>query len=86
MERLQSQFEYRFLSDLQSLQSRATLLNHYSAYTGHVDYIDDDLARYRQATAEALSQQAAAWLSADKAGAVIVVPEPESAATAGVTP
>jgi zinc protease len=77
MERLKNQFEYTFLSSLQSLLQRATQLNEYDAYTGSPDYLAKDLARYRAVTAEGLSKAAATWLEPDLAARVVVVPEPK---------
>lgn len=82
MERLKNQFEYGFLSGLESLQERAVKLNEYDAYTGSPDYLAKDLARYRGATAQSLMTAAAEWLAPDKAGRIIVLPEEN----AGVTP
>ncbi len=75
MERLKNNFEYGFLSGLESLLGRATQLNEYDAYTGSPDYLAKDLARYRGATAEGLTKAAATWLKPDLAARVVVRPE-----------
>ncbi len=75
MARLKNQFEYGFLSGLESLLQRATQLNEYDAYTGSPDYLAKDLARFRGATAEGLSTAAATYLKPDLAGRIVVRPE-----------
>ncbi|MDO9280700.1 MAG: pitrilysin family protein [Pseudomonadota bacterium] len=75
MARLKNQFEYGFLSSLESLLQRATQLNEYDAYTGSPDYLAKDLARFRGATAEGLSKATATYLKPDLAGRIVVRPE-----------
>ena len=81
MERLKNQFEYGFLTTLESLQERAVKLNEYDAYTGSPDYLAKDLARYRGVTAEGLRAAAAEWLASDKAGRIVVQPEVKAEVT-----
>ncbi|MES2641697.1 MAG: pitrilysin family protein [Myxococcota bacterium] len=75
MTRLKNQFEYGFLSGLESLLQRATQLNEYDAYTGSPDYLAKDLARFRGATAEGLQKAAATWLKPELAAKIVVRPE-----------
>lgn len=75
MERLKNTFEQDFLSNLESLLERAMLLNRYDAYTGSPDYLAKDLARYRGATPQGLSDAAKSWLAAEKAARILVNPE-----------
>ncbi|MDP2313147.1 MAG: pitrilysin family protein [Pseudomonadota bacterium] len=75
MARLKNQFEYGFLSGLESLLQRATQLNEYDAYTGSPDYLAKDLARFRGATAEGLASATATWLKPELVGRVVVRPE-----------
>ncbi|MDP2307828.1 MAG: pitrilysin family protein [Pseudomonadota bacterium] len=78
MARLKNQFEYGFLSGLESLLQRATQLNEYDAYTGSPDYLAKDLARFRGVTAEGLTTATATYLKPDLAGRIVVQPEPEA--------
>lgn len=80
MERLKNQFEYGFLSGLESLFERAVKLNEYDAYTGSPDYLSKDLARFRNVTAEGLRDAAARYLVPENMAKAIVVPKPEQEA------
>lgn len=75
MERIKNKFEYDFLDNLQSLQNRAVALNEYWAYTGSPDYVNQDLARYREATPEAVRDTAARYLKPALAGIVVIEPK-----------
>jgi predicted Zn-dependent peptidase len=75
MARLKNNFEYGFLAGLESLLGRATQLNEYDAYTGSPDYLAQDLARFRGATADALSRVTADYLKPELAARVVVLPE-----------
>ncbi len=77
MERLRNQTEYETLSSLQTLQDRALRLAQYAAYTGDPGWLDEDLARFRQATPRGLSAAAKKWLVDGKPARVIVVPRAE---------
>jgi predicted Zn-dependent peptidase len=80
MQRLKNQFEYTFLTGLESLQERAVKLNEYAAYTGSPDYLSQDLARFRNATAQGLSDAAKTWLDPQKMAKIVVLPKPATEA------
>ena len=69
-----------FFSQLQSVMRRASLLNAYETWKGDPGFIDQDLARYRNATPAGLLQAAKATL--DPKGRVIlhVIPRKEEKA------
>ncbi len=75
--RAQNQYEMGFFSQLQSVMRRASLLNAYETWKGDPGFIDQDLARYRNATPGALLKVAQETL--DPKGRVIlyVVPKKE---------
>ena len=75
MQRLKNQFEYNFLTELESLQARAVRLNEYDAYTGSPDYLAQDLARFRAVSAASLSEATKTWLAADKMAKIVVLPK-----------
>ncbi|MSP55754.1 MAG: insulinase family protein [Myxococcales bacterium] len=77
MERVHNQFDYGFLDNLQSLQNRAVQLNQYWAYTGSPDYLAKDLARFQDATPEAIRDATARWLRPELAGVVVIEPRPK---------
>jgi len=52
LQRALNQWEASFVSRLESLDDRASLLNRYWLYTGDHGYVDEDLQRYRSATLE----------------------------------
>lgn len=74
LERVVNQYEVGFLESLESLSGRASALNRYYWLTGTPDYIATDLARYTNATAEAI-QAVAADLTLDRAAVLRVRPE-----------
>jgi zinc protease len=65
--------ELAFLQGLESLHARATRLNRYVQAYGTADKLQDDVDRYRKATAEDLAR-AAAGLTADRAALVRILP------------
>ncbi len=67
----------QFISSLESLQSRASALNRYRYLTGTTDFLTQDLARYTNATEDAI-KAAAAKLVSDSAGIIHVFPEIKS--------
>lgn len=78
--RAQNQYEMAFFSQLQSVMRRASLLNAYETWKGDPGFIDQDLARYRNASPAGLLQAAKATL--DPKGRVIlhVIPRKEEKA------
>ena len=74
LERVRNQYEVRFLHQLESLHSRASALNRYNTLLGQPDFLEQDLARYRQATTEGV-RYAASLLTAERACSLRVVPE-----------
>lgn len=74
LERAKNDYELAFLQSLQSLGTRAQLLNLYQAETGDPGYLDKDLARYRTATAEGVQKWAEQTLNPDRRVILRVVP------------
>ena len=58
MERARNQIESGFLHGLESLRSRATILNRYWASHGRSNWIAEDLERYRSVTAHGVREAA----------------------------
>ncbi len=76
LERTRNQIEVMALRDLESLQGRASQLNHYWALIGDPGGLEKDLERYRSVTAGDV--KAAAALLSDERRAVVRI-RPESA-------
>ncbi len=74
MARLQNQHELQFLQGLESLLERAEMLARYDAYTGKLDFLGTDLARFRDATASDLQKAALAYLDPDAKARIEVRP------------
>ncbi|MCB9795808.1 MAG: insulinase family protein [Alphaproteobacteria bacterium] len=79
MERARNRYEMATLRSLESLQARASALNRYNVAVGRPDYLEEDLARYRDATPEGV-MQAAASLSAERRCVIRVTPVAAEAA------
>ena len=75
MERLHNQHRIGTFLELEPLQNRAESLNRYWAYTGTVDGLAADVARFNDATPASLSASAARWLKPELAARIVVVPE-----------
>lgn len=75
LERQKSQIEFRTLSRLQSLLSKADMLNQYQFFFGEPDSFKRDLDRYRDATTEKVRQWAANVLTPDHRLVMRVIPE-----------
>ncbi|MRG91628.1 M16 family metallopeptidase [Polyangium spumosum] len=73
--RAKNQFETSFVSRLQSVTARASMLAQYETYVGDPGYAEKDLARYRAVTPEALQRTAKSTL--DTNARVIIHVEPE---------
>jgi zinc protease len=78
--RAQNQFEMSFFSQLQSMMRRASLLNGYETWKGDPGFVDQDLARYRNATPAGLLQAAKATLDPKARVIIHVVPKKEDKA------
>lgn len=61
-----TEFEVGFFGGLTSIQGKADLLNSYHTRTGDPGYLTKDLARYQNATAEAVNAAFVQWLPPDK--------------------
>ena len=65
LKRAQAKWEYRYVSGLERIGGfggKADLLNQYNTYWGSPGKFEDDLNRYRNATAGAVSSTVARWL------------------------
>ncbi|MBK8254015.1 MAG: insulinase family protein [Polyangiaceae bacterium] len=75
--RAQNQYEMGFFSQLQSVMRRASLLNAYETYKGDPGFIDQDIARYRNATPAAVLAAAKETLDPKARVILHVVPKAE---------
>jgi zinc protease len=78
MERCRAQAEAQFVYRLQTVGGfggKGDQLNAYNVFLGDPAYFDRDLARYRGASAAALQQAAARWLTPDTRVVLSVVPQ-----------
>jgi len=80
LRRAQNQFETGFVSRLQSVNERASLLNIYQMAVGDPGYADKDLARYRAATAAQVQATVKATLDPNARVIIRVVPKEAPAA------
>jgi predicted Zn-dependent peptidase len=76
--RAKNQFETGFVSRLQSVQARASMLNLYEVWTGDPGYADKDLERYRSATAAGILATAKTYLKPNARVILTVVPRAPS--------
>jgi len=74
LKRAKSQVAFAFVDRLQSIATRARLLNTYFAERGDPGYVNQDLARYEQATAGAVHAQARKTLTLNGRVIVRVIP------------
>ncbi len=81
LERERAQVEFRTLRGLQSILSRANLLNSYQFFFGEPDSFKRDLDRYRNATTEDVRSWAEKTLTPDARLILRVVPELKSPKT-----
>ena len=77
LQRAKNQWEASFVSRLESLDSRASLLNRYWLYTGDHGYVARDLQRYRGATIDDIRNAAEQVLVPDRL-VMWIVPEGEA--------
>lgn len=77
--RAKNQFETGFVSRLQSVQARASMLNLYELWKGDPGFANKDLERYRAATAAGLLATAKATLGSNGKVLLTVVPRAPAA-------
>jgi zinc protease len=85
LRRAQNQYETSFVSRLQSLAARASMLNHYETWKGDPGFFDRDLQRYRDVTPASLLAVAKSTFDLSSRVILRVVPKdapPEPAAPA----
>ncbi|MGD0674771.1 MAG: pitrilysin family protein [Polyangiaceae bacterium] len=78
LERARSGYELEFVDRLQSIPERASLLNMYEAETGNPGFAQQDLDRYRKATAPALLSYAKTVLLPDAVVVLTIAPKKEA--------
>ncbi|MCL2724167.1 MAG: insulinase family protein [Polyangiaceae bacterium] len=78
LERAKNMIETSFVTRLESLRERASLLNMYEAEVGDPGYTEKDLARYRTASAAGIQKVAETFLLPNARVVIRVVPKKES--------
>ncbi len=68
-------YEKSALGELEPLLGRAEKVQTWNFYTGHPDYLEQDLARYRALDADGLARAVSRYLAPDRAGVLRVLPE-----------
>jgi len=86
LQRAKNQIAFDFVDRLQSIASRARLLNLYWAEKGDPGYVNKDLERYNQATAAGVHEQAKKTITLGGRVILRVVPERASPKTPGKQP
>ena len=82
MERCRAQAEAQFVYRLQTVGGfggKGDQLNAYNVFLGDASFFDRDLARYRNASAEALQRAAGEWLQPEQRIVLSVVPRGQAA-------
>jgi zinc protease len=74
VERVKNGIEANFLGQLETIDSKADLLNQYYFYTGTPDYFSKDLARYRAVQPADVQNAVRQWLPAGKRFELSIVP------------
>jgi predicted Zn-dependent peptidase len=82
LQRAKNQYETSFVSRLQSVAERASLLNRYEAAKGDPGYAEKDLQRYRDVTPASLQAAMKAVLDPGARVVLRVVPKPKDTAPA----
>jgi zinc protease len=77
LDRARNDYEMAFVDRLQGVEARASLLNAYQAALGDPGYVQRDLDRYRNATAQDLQNQAKKVLLPDAVAVLTIVPKPQ---------
>lgn len=82
-ERAVNQFEAAFYARMETIGSKADMLNNYFVFTGNPDYFNEDFARYRAIDPRDIQTMARTFLRDDGRVVMSVVPngKPELAAT-----
>ncbi len=78
LERAKNQYEMAFVDRLQGIEERASLLNMYQAEKGDPGYVQQDLDRYRKATADDVVKYAKDVLNPGAMVVLTIVPNKES--------
>ena len=94
LQRAVTGFEVGFYQQMESLLSRAEMLQRYQHFTGAADYVEQDLARYRAVEPEGVRAAVERWLAPAKAATLLVLPtdgeptdsEPTDGETGEVSP
>jgi zinc protease len=79
-------YKKSFYQRVEGAQSRASLLATYVLHTGSADYIEQDLARYTQATPESVHAAARQWLNPQAFVRLDIVPRAAAAAPPPAAP
>lgn len=74
-------WEVGFLWGLEDLLDRAETLQDYQFHLGRTDFIEEDLQRYRDVTAESIQTLIGSYLLEEKSARLIVAPEPKEQET-----
>jgi zinc protease len=75
VQRVLNQYELAFFERLERIATKADQLNAYYFYTGRANRFNEDLARFRAVTPEAVSAAAATWLDTYRRVVLSVVPQ-----------
>jgi zinc protease len=68
-------YEVQFFENLESIQGKANLLNHYNYLTGDPGYIEEDLERYRSTTKGMLKKVLKRYLPLERRVILQILPE-----------
>jgi len=74
LERARAEFKKSFYGRIDNVQSRAATISSYFQHTGKGDYLQQDLARYLDATPQKVQQAAKQFIQLDKAVRLDIVP------------
>ena len=74
LQRAVTGFEVGFYHQMESLLSRAEMLQRYQHFTGAADYVEQDLARYREVDPAGVKAAVEQWLAPAKAASLVVLP------------
>ncbi|MDC0683621.1 M16 family metallopeptidase [Sorangium atrum] len=85
LDRAKNQYETAFVTALESVAGRASMLNRYETSKGQPGFVEQDLKRYRDATAESLQAYAKSTLDPDARVILRVVPKGSEEAKKAVT-
>ncbi|WP_437726884.1 M16 family metallopeptidase [Sorangium sp. So ce861] len=75
LDRAKNQYETAFVTALESVAGRASMLNRYETWTGQPGFVEQDLKRYRDATAASLQAVAKSTLDPNARVILRVVPK-----------